>query len=71
MKKRTTEERVQLFKGKIAASVTESKRQLEFAGERLGVLARLKELERDRRRWARTLIEIDPLNENEYAQHLF
>jgi hypothetical protein len=63
--------RIQSFKDKIAASIKESERQMEFAGVRMGVFARLKELERDRRRWARKLIELDPANENDYVQHLF
>lgn len=58
------------WKRRLDANIVESKRQVEFAGVRLGVFARLRELERERKRAARRLIELDPENEMEYATHL-
>lgn len=62
----TLEKRIARLKTKLAANVEESKRQAQYAGERLGVFARLKELEQHRWRLVKTLMQIDPANETAY-----
>jgi hypothetical protein len=64
-------ELIDRWKQKLADNITESRRQMEFAGGRLGVFAALRDLERERRRIAKRLIELDPEGEREYVQHLF
>jgi hypothetical protein len=66
----TTEQLIERDRQRLEANITESKRQMQFAGERLGVFGRLRELERERKRIARRLIERDPAREDEYAAHL-
>lgn len=55
---------------KLATNIVESQRQMQFAGERLGVFQRLRELERDRKRYARKLMELDPNSNDDYSYHL-
>lgn len=64
-------ELIERNKKRLAENIAESQRQVQYVGERLGVLSRLRELDTSRNRIVRRLIEIDPENEAEYAQHLF
>jgi hypothetical protein len=58
-------------KSRLNEIIAETKRQSQLVGERLGILGRLRELDRARKQVAKRLIEIDPENESEYVQHLF
>lgn len=67
----TKDRLIERDRAKLDANITEARRQMVFAGSRLGVFARLRELNRDRKRIARRLIERDPERQTEYVQHLF
>lgn len=62
---------IERWKQKLADNIESAKHQMQYAGVRFGVFATLKELERERKRIARRLIQLDPEHELEYAQHLF
>lgn len=59
------------WKERLEENLTETGRQLGFLGERLGVTARLNALERERKRIARKLIEMDPDSRAKYLIHLY
>lgn len=59
------------LKRRLAENIESAKRYMQFAGERFGTLAVLDELERERKKMARRLVQLDPEHEIEYVQHLF
>lgn len=56
----TKDEKIQRYKDKIAANIEEAKRQSEYAGIRIGVFAQLRQLERQRQRFVREILKLDP-----------